>query len=167
MKESTARQRVEQCHTFPNRSKRRQNCPRSYYGTLNAHPRRLFGGSSETCCSLVESRERQARLTLADIGDRKRRAVIAKATTAAFGSNCNGESITGGPRGDRFHGRGILTRLMGMVALTATGDPSQQATEVREGREGNGEGIHIRSTLAASAANLNPDRSIHTLYGAA
>ncbi|CAM9915268.1 unnamed protein product [Ascophyllum nodosum] len=101
----------------------------SGFGAVNLPYQQLATLLRRVPTSLVESRERQARLTLADIGDRKRRAVIAKATTAAFGSNCNGESITGGPRVDRFHGRGILTRLMGMVALTATGDPSQQATE--------------------------------------
>ena len=82
--------------------------------------------------SLVQSRERRARLTLADIGQRKRRAVIARAAAASHSGGGGGAAgVGGGPRGEKSLGRSLIGRVVQAVtARPSDRHSAQQAAEV-------------------------------------
>lgn len=82
-------------------------------------------------CSLVRSRERRARLTLADIGQRKRRAAITRAANVA---RWNG----GGAGSDWWKRKpqGLVERVVGMFSFSAGsgGGEAAHALEVKSWR---------------------------------
>lgn len=82
--------------------------------------------------SLVQSRERRARLTLADIGQRKRRAVIARAAAGSHGGGGGGAAgVGGGNHGAKSPGRSLIGRVVQALTLRRSDRHSaQQAAEV-------------------------------------
>lgn len=77
---------------------------------------------------LVRSRERRARLTLEDIGQRKRRAAIARATATYPGND--GVATSWGPRGQRRPSRSsTMSWVLRVFAPATASDQAERAAE--------------------------------------
>lgn len=95
---------------------------------------------------LIQSRERRARLTLADIGERKRRAAIARAAAVAPTTSkpYRGATVRG-LRDDRYdRGWGFLRRFVEAIIPDFTGFPWKHTAEVRERGTENGDSVVVR-----------------------
>lgn len=97
------------------------------------HPTAISATKRLFCAdnSLVRSRERRARLTLADIGQRKRRAVIARAEATSHSGGGGATGVGGGSDGAKSLGWGLIGRAIQAVTSSPSGRHSaQQAAEV-------------------------------------